>query len=55
MVIGQEYSHFSHFSNPLGAGRQVRAFVSMAGYTSRRRRAKVLMDLARRVAAKFGP
>jgi hypothetical protein len=30
MVIGQEYSHFSHLSNPQGAVRQVTGFVSMA-------------------------
>ena len=33
MVIGQEYSHFSHFSNPQSAGRQVKAFVSVAKYS----------------------
>jgi hypothetical protein len=46
MVIGQEYSHFSHFSNPLSAGRQVKAFVSMARYSGYRRTTKLLMNLA---------
>jgi hypothetical protein len=33
MIIGQEYSHFSHFSNPPSAGQQAKAFVSVAMYS----------------------
>jgi len=55
MVIGQEYSHFWHLSNPPSMGRQVNAFVSMASYPAWRRRVKLLMDLARHVAAKATP
>ncbi len=32
MVIGQEYSHFSHSTKPRSTGCHVRTLVSMANY-----------------------